>query len=431
MRVGGEATARWATGISLFSAILAIWTTPARAELLVPPFDLEHTQVLPSGVFSPRVKTLVSAFGQCYSDSGETQPIGTKLSQTVRFGDLLANEANEARRAGLRSIMADMPGVTDASEVGMTTGDISVATSTTVPVLMAGVTPKLTIGVAVPVIRVSVNADTGFASAETGQRFLDAACTASSPVSCASVADQINGALSSRLAALGYAPIASETLTAVGDVRFLARYSLVNDIKDSVLLKSIFYLPTGAAPNADKLVGAFTGSGRFGAGVSAVYDRIDPLGISENLIWDVHASYLAYFPDNVEMRIPTATSRLSADKEKVGRGFTHFVTAGTALKYAIPGIATQIGFGYQFQHATASSMRGTLFAASRYDLLEQGYPAESLHAGTVQVSFSTVNWYRKNKFSLPFEISASYTHALGGRNTPRANLWAGEAIVYF
>lgn len=416
-----------AVGLFLLTLLLSLH---ARAEL-VPPFDLEHADVLPSGVYSPRVKTLVSSFGHCFSDSGEAMPIGQRMHQAVRFGDLIQGEAIEARRAAIRSLMAEIPGVTDASAVGSVTGDVSVATSTMVPVLMAGVTPKLTIGVAVPILKVSVNADSGFTSTPEGQRFLDAACAGSSPVACESIANRLNGALSSELARLGYAPIQSETITAIGDVRFLARYSLVDDLKDSFLVKSTLYFPTGVAPSADKLVGAQTGTGRYGLGMAAVYERVDPLGISERVTWTVHGGYHAYAPDSVEMRIPTSRSRLSADKEKVSRGFTHLVSAGTALKYGLPAIGTQVGFGYQVQHATATSLRGTRFEGARYDLLEQGYPAETLHAATVQVSFSTTRWYRNNQFGVPFEVSASYSHALGGRNTPRAHLWAGEAIFYF
>jgi hypothetical protein len=248
-----------------------------------------------------------------------------------------------------------------------------------------------------------------------------------SPEKATAMENQLGNSLNSALSSLGYEPLGSNTLTAIGDVRVIGRYALLNDASNTLTARTSILLPTGKTGSADQLIPLQTGGGRYSATFSLLYDRELPL-VSQ-VRWLNFAYSALLFSSTADMRIPTPTSPLSADRDNVARGTAGEFGGGSSLEYTISSIGTTLGVGYQFQHATQQNYSGARYDANRYGLLTR--PSQSLHSGTASVSFSTTGWYRQSAFPVPMTVTASYNHALGGSNAVVGDVVSGEMILYF
>jgi len=408
---------------------LGIWlfSTAAFGELF-PAYDLETADTLPKGVTSPRFRTIISNTTNTYDSAGQSVPLGATLNRSISWSDVLSAQENEAERASLRSLLYANRAISESEIAGDIKAEINTYSTASVPILLYGLSDSLTLGIAVPIIKVDAQVDTGFTRSASGQEVIGRACAASSPVKCSESAAKLNRAIPHRLETLGYEPLQSRSLTAIGDLRLIGKYSLLRDSAQQLTLKPVVLLPTGRTASPDDVLGLKTGDGRYSLSLSAVFDRHDVL--LPHLKFTGYTGYTAFLPDNPEMRIPTLESSLTPDKERVRRGLAHGAFAGVSLKYGILGTGLSLGGGYHFQYVGQSSFDGTRFSAERYARLKDQNPERWLQNTSLLVGFSTIDWYRQKRFSIPLEASVTWNRPVGGRNAWSDDLWAGEFIFY-
>lgn len=411
--------------------LLAVWVLASvSAHALTVPFDIEHASVLPSGVSSPRVKWILGSGTGKFGDVGQRQDIASPLRRAVTVKNLLDAQGDPSQRASLKSLLLTSPQISDSDIVGHTTAGVSSYTSAIVPVLMVGITPKLTAGIAVPVVKTDIRATTGFVKTATGEAVTKRVIDSTSPVRGNEAINQLNDAINYRLKQLGYEPVQDRTLTAIGDARLIGRYQITDDGTDTLLAKTTIYFPTGKTASPDRVIDAYTGAGRYSMLAMLIYDRWSPLGIDSHLKFNVSAGAMLDVADSTDVRVPTMDSPFSADRERVSRGWGRTGLAGSSLSYQFTGIGTTLGVGYNFQAAAASSYSGTLYAPERYLQLERQNPYQILHSATIQLGLSTVSWYRQGIFPVPMDFSASYNRGFAGRNVNDLHVWSTEAIFY-
>lgn len=410
----------------IFNILILIFSNWAFALDLTSPFALETSQVLPKGIGNPHFADLFMSIDTKYGGSGGYEPLGYLLNRTVSWNSVISSQNTAVDRSLVQSTVKDS-GVDSNGSPGSTTGQVNAFFDVKVPILAFGITDKFTLAVALPVMSVSVAADTGFARSADGQTWVNKLCTLSVE-QCNQAASQLNNAINQRMALYGYQPIQSRSFSAVGDMQLVGKYLLYQDEKNGVGLKTTVVVPTGRGPNADIAVDIPTGDGRFEIGQAVTYDRI----LLSNLRWNSYLGYMALLPTRLDRRIPlTSDDPISPDKESLTKNLGSMATAGTSFQYEIPRYGVRTGLGYSYQFLSKTTYSQGVYSPERYSYLENFTPSESLHSAIFLAGLSTVDWYMNKKFFYPFQANFVYSHPLLGRNVTTNDVVAGEIVLFF
>ena len=413
--------------ISLLSLFLCQGLESSLALDLTAPFMLESSRTLPQGVRNPRFSNVFMSIESKYSNIGNSQPLANPMQRTVKWDDVISMEKDQFKRFGISALIATSQ-IDPTGGPGSTSGQIFTSFNVKVPSLAMGVTDRLTIGVAVPIVSVEVSADSGFVKSADGQRFTEKLCNVN-PIECNSAVAKFNNAINEKLTNYGYEPIANKAFSKIGDVRLVGKYSLYQDETQGLALQSSVVLPTGSSPNVNTLLDVPTGDGRFQIGTIAAYDRV----FLKDYRWNTYGGVQALLPHSIERRIPTESGNpVSNDKETLTRNMGGILMAGTSLVRRLGATGLSAGAGYNIQYMTGWKYSGGgSYSSERYGYLEDLNPAQLLHSATLMAGFSTVEWFQQKKFVYPFQANIVFSHPLTGRNAPTNDVIAGELLLFF
>lgn len=394
---------------------------------LTAPYYIETAQVLPAGVWDPQFLNVAMSIDSRFDGAGQVQPLGAPLNKNLTWQDLIGSQKSPKQQELVQATIK-YSGVNPDGGPGSTTGVVNTYVDVKAPVLAVGVTDRLSLAAVVPIMNVSISADTGFVKSQDGQKWADTLYNLNADQSNVAVT-QLNNAINQKLESSGYQPLQSRSFTAVGDVQLIGMYALYKDRKNLWTLKSITVLPTGTAPSADLAVDVPTGDGRLQQGLELLYERTLPW----DLKWTSYGGYQALLPNQMVRRIPTEMNNpISADQEALTRNWGSQVKLGTWGQYQFIQTGLLMGAGYTFQFLSKTSYSGgTLYAPERYSYLEDLTPSETLHTGTLIAGFSTVEWYLNKKFFYPFRAYLMYSHPLAGRNVTTNDVLAGQFVLFF
>ncbi len=408
------------------SAMAMLTMGEVHAADLKAPFEGETSKVLPKGIRNPRFKNLTMIVDDKFDSEGVAKPLGAKLNKTVSWQDLKDAQPTVEDKAKIDGIVqaAGIQGVGP----GATTGAVKTAANVMVPVLAMGITDKFTAAVAVPIMNVKVDTATGFVKSADGQKFIDEA-TKANTFKGVEAQTKLNDAINQKTTRLGYSEgVTDKTVKGVGDIKVVGKYLAYSDEDNAIGIKGDVTLPTGIKPNADKVIDVPTGDGQWDIGASAIYDR----KLVEGLNFNAYSGYTVQLSDRLERRLPTsATDSLSADKEMLDRNLGDVFSTGTSLAYTFDGVGLTLMSGYNYQYmAQTTYSRGT-FAEERYKLLEAEMPLQSIHAGTVGLGVSTVEFFKQKRFPLPLQGNLTFSHPFAGRNVTTNNVVMAEFVMFF
>lgn len=390
------------------------------------PFDFETTAVLPRGVRNPRFKVLVSTMDERFGSGGGTEPLGARLNKTVTWQDVIDSKDDPTERAIVEGKVGSL-GFSKNDSAGTSAGVVNTYMNVKVPVLAMGVTEKLTMAVAVPVVDVEVNADTGFQKSQQGQDFVNSVGE-TDPEKGREAADNLNNAINSKLKRLGYEPIESKKVSNIGDIKVVGKYLTYQSDRHAISVKGETTLPTGTPPHPDKALDIPTGDGQWDVGAGVIYDYY--VTRDKALRANTYVGYVAQLPDEIERRLPTSEyDSLSRDKELLERDLGDIYSAGAGLTYQF---ASGLNFGaaYGFQFQERARYEGSKFSRHRYSLLEAG-TLQAMHSATAGVGYSTVELFKQKQFALPLQLNLAYSKPFKGRNVVKNELLAFEFVMFF
>lgn len=410
------------------SLVFGLVTISSHAADLRAPFDFENTLVLPVGVRNPRFKNLFLYMDERYGGTGGIEPLGHKLNKNVSWRDVVDGQEDDTLK-GITEAKLKQLGINLDESTGSTSGVVNTYVNVKVPVLAMGVTEKLTMAVAVPIMSIQVNADTGLIKDSNGQAdSLIASLYKSDPDKAREAEQKLNNAVNTKLKRLGYEPITSREETEIGDVRLVGKYQAYNSAADSIAIKGEVTAPTGVAPNADRALDTPTGDGQTDLGAMVVYDHF--FDRSRLVRANFYAGYTAQLPDHLERRLPVSDrDSLSADKELLARDLGDVIASGAAFIYEFP-FGLNMAAGYGFQRMAPTSFEGVKYAPYRYRLLEAN-TGQVLHSATFGMGFSSVEMYRNKQFKAPFQVNVAYSKPLAGINVVRNGFMSFELVLFF
>ena len=210
----------------------------------------------------------------------------------------------------------------------------------------------------------------------------------------------------------GYKPLGHFERDAFGDAELGAIYRLTNfyDKGQAIAIGTI--LPTGKISDPDSLQDVATGDGHYGAYIESLsgisfFDKI--------LSFDFKVRYTYEFDTKKNLRMITdADVPLSHDKsvvnEKLGNKIDTTITATVSPTY---------------WYNVFTSVIINKVGSTKYDIADPSIKS-AMEArtnsfsewGKIGLNFSTIELYKRKKFSMPFDLGVSYQRILSAQNSP-------------
>ncbi len=407
----------------MFIFILLLLLFGNSAFSIYAPYSLESSQVLPKGIGNGRLLFVHIYAENVFNNEGKTESLASSLNKSLSFSNVVNSRTEELERNMLLSLLNDSNLDLNSNFAFAT---IKAYANVITPILAFGFTDFLTSAIVFPIYRLNINV--AFQETEEGKKLINELCK-TSPTKCNEVAHNLNNSVDNKLKELGYEPLNSTSITELGDLMFIEKLRLFSDDLSSFGLKATLSIPTGKTANPNKLIDAATGDGIYKSELLALYN----FEFIKNTFFDIYAQTTFHFPGTQEKRLPRKSGEfLSPDKYLLYKGFSYLYGTGFTLSHKLNKLGLTISTTYTFQHQTKNIYSSNVPEInSRCTYLEELESAQTLHSFTLGLQFSTVEWYLKKDFPLPFQFSFIYSHPFYGKNAYSADVFSAEMVTFF
>ena len=116
------------------------------------PFAFPTSQVLPEGIRNFSTKGLLATATEKYDGSGNVVSLGNPLNSTISFQKVMDSKREAWEKSAIEDVM-NFLGKNPEDTFGRATGNVNVVATARVPVFAMGITKKLTLALAVPVVK--------------------------------------------------------------------------------------------------------------------------------------------------------------------------------------------------------------------------------------------------------------------------------------
>ncbi|MCB9061738.1 MAG: transporter [Halobacteriovoraceae bacterium] len=390
------------------------------------PIDLPSTKVLPKGVRNISFKGLAVNGSTKYSNSGESVGVGDALNTTVTYGDLISGQSDATKAATLENLIMDL-GKSDDQILTETIGQVDIKASAYVPVIAYGLTSKVTLALAIPIIETSRNIIVGVNTINPNEvSELKNKIEEKSVVKAEEFVEKINSPIPSKLSEYGYDELQNYKETNLGDIKLVSKINTFENKINAITLATSVTLPTGRELDINRVADVPTGDGQIDVGVGLHYDYFLTNSITlsslSQLTWELS--------DIVERRIPkNSKSSLSDDIDSVVvRDIGDSVLQQIAVSYNKNGF--NAGVGYSFQYKSRDEYQGDKYQQERYDLLGKE-TFSRMHAAQVVLGYDTLSLFKEKKFPVPLRLLINQSWVIDGKNVVNDPLTSVDFALFF
>ncbi len=379
--------------------------------------ELETTETLPTGVYSPRfIFGTYSGLDQKFNSNGLVEGAADQYHINLN-GKMLANLKPE-----LKDIVEGLNKLPGNKNLGndMSAGTLTFKASPNidyfVPTLSYGLTPNLSIGAGIPIVHFR-NSLQAFAQGNLSnvshfvhglKPEMDDAMSR-----LVSAAGNLQGSVNSILATRGYKPIQNADFVAPGDLQISAVYRYYTSPQWRLALRPFIQIPTGRADDPDDLVDIATGD-QPAIGLYSIHEY----RLSRQWMLLSSAGYQYNIEDSSTMRVPLDgdDSLPALDREETlsrRTGDSIFLEGGVSYAPVRP---LEIKLVYDFADKDSDWYQGD-HPGWNYSLLSDN-TASQIHQLRAQVEFSTVDYYLEKSFSMPFKLGYVFSDTFYAVNSP-------------
>ena len=391
------------------------------------PFALPSAKVLPKGVRNLSYKHVMASAENKYNTAGSSVVVADPFFKNITFGDAIKGKLDPKDRGDLKQAMLSA-GASESDIFGQTTGQVNIAAVAHVPVLAWGLTSKMTVAVAVPIVESSVNVSTGVIQTnETLHKNVKAALAAKGvSSSVAEFDDKMKTPINAKLEDYNYYALENEHKDKLGDIKLVTKYLSYESDADRIVLTGDVTLPTGKDANVHKVVDVASGDEQTDIGFSVSYDR----QFNDTFTFSTEVGYIAQLKDTNPERIPMFDdSKVTPDIDySTQRDLGDILHSSAALKARYAGFTASTG--YSFQYKGADRYTGTQYEEGRYKWLEQD-TRQNMHSVVMVAGFDTLDLFRSKKFPVPLSLMLSHSRVISGKNVVNDPLTAIDFSMFF
>jgi len=390
------------------------------------PFTYNSTAVLPKNVRNVTIGGIASEVQNTYNNGGDVVGLGDALNKEITWLDLLEGEDDPIKRGEYEGFLLSR-GVNLSELTGQTSGLVNVAANVTLPIIGMGVTRKLTIAAAIPVVEVETKIDTSAISGPALDRIANDLANDGKLDDANELKEKYMNAITDKLVENNYKPLSNTKKKELGDVKLVAKYLLTNKKKYAVALQSELTLPTGQTADIDKLVDVPTGDGQTDIALGFVTD----LRLIDDLTITTAMKYTAQLSDTQALRVPEKMdTKLTPDIDQtVERDLGDIFEASLTAKYTVTdwfNVQSAMNFSYKER----DQFSGSKFDAERYNWMAIN-TEQNLTSYQVGVEFHTLTLFQKGKFAAPLKTSLNYSDTIRGKNAGSDKLYSLDLSLFF
>ncbi len=391
------------------------------------PIGLSSANVLPKGVRNVSIKGVIASGQEKYGSAGNQTILADPLFTQLTFQNLLDGNDNNKEQAEIIAAMAQAGAELDDS-LGTTTGQINLKANVTVPVFAFGLSEKLTGAIAIPVVRTSLNVNTGVV--HTNKELLDKLYTnltnSGASVKKADLQDKLNRPVARKLEDNNYLPLKNETKTKLGDIKLVAKYQTLKNKLNALVLSGAITLPTGKDADPNKIVDLPSGDRQTDIGFGVNYD----LFLNTRTTLSFGAEHTIQLSDIAEKRVPfwRGSAVTPYVDYAVDRDLGDISKAQVAGKVNLRGI--NLGLGYELSYKQADKYTGTKYASEWYENIGKD-TVQRMQAATITVGYDTLTLFREGKFKAPLSLLLTHSRLVDGKNVVRDPLTTIDFNLFF
>lgn len=296
------------------------------------------------------------------------------------------------------------------------------------PVFARGITKKLTLAVAIPIINYTNNVE----MTEYGSNVKEIHAQAGTSLgprgeeAFAVLEAGVVAGVTNELRKGGYKPLVSRQESLVGDLQIHGLYKLYNNKRLSALSKTIVSLPTGKQDDPDDLMDL----GTYGE-LAIEQGLVGNLKLANRLTLAAKASYKLVAPLNSEVRVPRSTGDALPGldrKENLLRDGGDTTTVGGAATIEIND-EISVGSGIDLSHKQKDQLYGSN-AGWDYSILENR-SEQTAAKGKIGFEYSTTTAYTKGRSKIPFKIAYEFANTFAGKNVLNTSVHEFALSLFF
>lgn len=391
------------------------------------PFVLPSARVLPKGVRNLSYKGAIIDASRKFNESGQNVTIAEPFYQPLSFGKIMEGEQDPAKRGLIEDTMNAL-GANPEDTFGETTGQVNVKVNAHVPVLAWGLTDNLTVAAVVPVVKSSLNVDSGVIqqNAALHQKMIADIQSKGASAKVVEFIEKMNAPVSEKVEEYGYQPLQNENKTELGDIRVISKYQVLNNEINRVTLTGALTIPTGQDQDVNKVVDVISGDGQTDLSIGADYDFL----LNEKFTVTVGTLYTFQLADTNPERIPfRVDSKLTPDVDpNTQRDLGDIWMFAAAATYAYKGFTAAAG--YNFQARQRDEYSGSQYEQYRYHWLAEE-TKQKMHSALASIGFNTISLFKQKKFPIPLGFSLTHTQVFAGENVVNDALTAFDMSIFF
>lgn len=386
----------------------------------------DDAAVLPKNRWRLRWISSFSFADHAFDSSGNSVMLGDEYSQTISTQFLTALRPDTTKL--VKTLNAVQPGLGENLPIAVVNAKLDSNVYTNVFVAEYGLTDRLSLGIILPLVHASVEAEI---KSEPSAEFkaLMGSIPEGHPMKAAlsSLQQQMTiEALSSTLKSeLGYnAGLSSWSGSGLGDIELGAKYNYYKSHPFVATIKGGVRLPTGRRNDPDELFDIGFGDGQFDLGAFHYLDY-HPLA-QLYITWE--AGYTAQLPHSATYRVPIIDGTdISPLKAKLNRDLGDFWETGLEAHWSFVKTMT---FSSKYRYVqkfsdTYSSSDGLNTAAL------EANTDEERHEANFTLTYSNIPNVRAGRARIPFEASIFYRLPFAGKNIEQLQTAGVQLKSYF
>lgn len=413
---------------SIFLVILAFsgFESVAQAQLF-PNMVGERQGTLPKGRFMLSGAQVNALMDQRFSSGGAKEEFSSLFNRTVTWNEILKEQgARKSQVAGL--LLAN--GVSPDSDAGRMIGNFSGRVTSTVPVLGYGISNRVGVFFALPVLKFDLRSNAAFLGSTSSKHLVSQLEKSGQHSASREFAAAFSDSFSKALARAGYDYQSSYTETYLGDLRV----DVPIVIQDSSQRFQMTWSQTLIAPTAQRapvseLFGLSGGLGRWMLGTRAIVGA--QLPNAKRIGFTSSVGALMPFAATQPIRMtPTGSPELTQDVDPSARVSGGFQFQGYLATHIQWSRSAKTSFSIQHQQILDRDYSGTRFSNEKYALISNG-SGERLDSFQFNLEFDSIPAFLSGDFLIPGILNIGVALPFAGKNTLASTAWLLQGSTFF
>lgn len=393
-------------------------------QLLAPVLTGDVAATLPRGRWMATMTGFGLDVSTRFDGAGNREPISNLFTREVAWNEVI--DADPERSAQVRGLLGSR-GTLGEGSAGRYRGEFRGSVTGKVPVVGYGVTDRLGVFAALPILDVRVRSRVVYEASPSAEALVRSFRESGQTATASDFARVLDDGFATELRKAGYDYEESRDRNEIGDLRFEVPYVIRPKSRGrAAAVYSTLILPTGKAADPREFYGISTGQERVQLGSRAVFAQD-----WRRLTFTQSGGVLYPFAAARSVRVPRdPLDRLSPDIDegaRVSGGLNYTLAFDT--RFAVTR-TWALRSGFQHQRRFRDSFSGSRYSADRYGYVS-GSAGERLESAFLHLEADSLASFLSGEFPVPGRVVGGIGAPLSGKNALADRIAFVQANLFF